>query len=64
VYVIFLCMCKPIYHENLKLFPLIKRNILINESKSADVLVFFNQILKKRKLEQVWLLFLENLNNL
>jgi hypothetical protein len=41
-------MRTPVYHKNLKLFPLIKRNILINESKLADVLVFFNQILKAK----------------
>jgi len=39
-------MRKPIYHENLKLFPLIKCYILIKEYKSADVLVFFNQIFR------------------
>jgi len=44
----FLCMRKPVYRKNLKLFPLIKCNILINESKLADVLVFFNQILKAK----------------
>jgi len=41
-------MRKPIYYEPLKLFPLIKCKVLINESKSADVLVFFNQILKAK----------------
>jgi hypothetical protein len=43
---LFLCMRKPVYHENLKLFPLIKCYILINEYKSTDVLFFFNQIFR------------------